>query len=530
MTATGSTAPARPDGGAAAPPPMPVRAWGRWAWNHLTSMRTALVLLFLLAVAAVPGSALPQRTVSTEQVADYYRENPDLAPLLDRFYLFDVYSSPWFAAIYLLLFLSLVGCVVPRSLAYYRAARARPPGAPRDFARLPYSARFATDAPPAAVLAEAKTVLPGFRMDVDTAAGSVAAEKGYLREAGNLVFHIALLGLLIALAFGSVFGYRGNLMLVEGDGFANSVASYDAFYPGAGVGPEDLQPFTIWLEDFEASYVEEGELVGLAESFVARMSYQESPESEPDTHLLEVNHPLAVDGAKAYLLGHGYAPEFTVTGPEGDVVFDQPVPFLHGDDPTLTSAGVVKVPDIGSEQLGFTGEFLPTPVEDADGELVSGLPTVNDPVVTLEAYRGDLGLDSGEPQSVYQLYTSLMEPVGEPTALEVGESWELPDGAGEITFTGYRDYITMVVTSDPGRVPALVTSLSAVLGLMLTLFVRPRRCWVRARENEDGTTLVEVGGLGKTEGANSATEFHEITTRLNERLRDRSAPRAAGKE
>ena len=85
----------------------------RW-WRQLTSMRTALVLLFLLAIAAVPSTILPQRSLNPVKVEEYFAGHPKLAPFLDRLSAFDVFSSPWFAAIYLLLFVSLIGCLVPR--------------------------------------------------------------------------------------------------------------------------------------------------------------------------------------------------------------------------------------------------------------------------------------------------------------------------------------------------------------------------------------------------------------------------------
>ncbi|GAA3764517.1 cytochrome c biogenesis protein ResB [Spinactinospora alkalitolerans] len=483
-------------------------------------MRTALILLFLLAIGAIPGSVLPQHSVSTEQVQNYYLEHPDLAPWLDRFSLFDVYSSPWYAAIYLLLFVSLTGCVLPRAAAHYRAMRARPPRTPRNLDRLPYSASFSTDASPRTALEQARAVLKGYRIDAD--GESVAAEKGYLRETGNVVFHLALLALLVSLGIGSFLGYRGNMLVVEGDGFANTLPSYDAFYPGTAVDAGDLQPFSLRVEDFEAAFIEEGDLAGQAESFTAELSYRESPEAPERDHRLEVNHPLSVDGAQVYLLGHGYAPGFEVTDADGNVVFDQPVPFLNREDGVFTSDGVVKVPDIAPEQLGFTGVFLPSAAETPNGELVSDFPAPRDPVVTLTGFKGDLGLDSGDSQSVYQLYTDQMTEIGESPELSPGESWELPDGS-IITFTGYSDYIAMQVNSDPGRLPALVSAAAAVLGLLATLFVRPRRAWVRARTGEDGRTVVEVGGLGKTENAGSAVEFHELSLRLRDRLRDRPA-------
>jgi hypothetical protein len=136
----------------AAPPPRRVSPWAllRNSWRQLTSMRTALVLLFLLAVAAIPGSVLPQRSLNPENVRAYFREHPDLAPVLDRLGGFDVYASPWFAAIYLLLFTSLIGCVVPRLADHVRALRMAPPDAPKRLGRLPQSATGQRDDDPAA--------------------------------------------------------------------------------------------------------------------------------------------------------------------------------------------------------------------------------------------------------------------------------------------------------------------------------------------------------------------------------------------
>ena len=98
----------------------------RWAWRQLTSMRTALLLLLLLAVAAVPGSVFPQRRINPGQVQQFLADHPGYGGWLDRLGFFDVYSSVWFSAIYLLLFVSLVGCVLPRTRAHVRALRTPP--------------------------------------------------------------------------------------------------------------------------------------------------------------------------------------------------------------------------------------------------------------------------------------------------------------------------------------------------------------------------------------------------------------------
>ena len=117
----------------------------RWAWRQLTSMRTALVLLLLLALAAVPGSVVPQESVDSLGTTRWKEQHPDLTPIYEKLDLFSVYDSAWFSAIYILLMISLVGCFVPRILVYWRGLRAQPPPAPRNLTRLPDHATYTTD-------------------------------------------------------------------------------------------------------------------------------------------------------------------------------------------------------------------------------------------------------------------------------------------------------------------------------------------------------------------------------------------------
>lgn len=184
-------------------------AVARQAWRRLTSMRTALVLLFLLALAAIPGSLLPQRPVNPIRVDRYIVENPGLSRVLDLLGFFDVFASPWFAAIYLLLTVSVIGCVVPRMRQHVRSLRTPPPAVPRRLERLPYSATFDVPADPDTVASHARAQLPGWRTVIRMEPGgvvTVAAERGYLRETGNLLFHGALIALLAGVAFGRLLG------------------------------------------------------------------------------------------------------------------------------------------------------------------------------------------------------------------------------------------------------------------------------------------------------------------------------------
>lgn len=515
-----TSAPARDVPPEPRPPALRPVELSRWAWRQLTSMRTALVLLFLLALAAVPGSLVPQRSVDAARAAQFAAEHPTLAPWYDRLSLFSVYSSPWFAATYLLLFVSLVGCVLPRSRTHLAASLARPPRAPRNLGRLPVHATATTDRSPDEVLAHAQAALRARRFRVDLVDGAVSAEKGYLRETGNLVFHLSLLLLLVAVALGHLLGYKANVLLVEGEAFSNTVSAYDSWTPGPLADENALAPFTVELDDLSVRYQESGQQRGAPRDFRAAVRYTASPRSVERSYDLQVNHPLKVDGVKVFLLGNGYAPVFTVRDKSGEVVSQGPVPFLPRDG-NNTSTGVVKVPGT-SPQLGFEGLLLPTAVLDPDAGPISVYPDLKLPRVVLTAFTGDLGVDDGTPQSVYSLDKREMTQVTGTNgrflvqSLAPGSTMTLPTGES-LTFDGVRRWTSLQVSRDPGIGPALGAAVLALTGLMLSLFVRRRRVWVRVAAGDDGRTLVEVAGLARTEpegGEGLSDEVRELTEEI----------------
>lgn len=509
-------------GTGAALPRLGVLGWVRWTWRQLTSMRSALLLLFLLAVASVPGSVVPQRLINPGKVSEYYRTHPALAPWLDRLGLFDVFAAPWFAAIYLLLFASLAGCVVPRLVAHLSAARAQPPAPPRHLDRLPYAAQWDSGEAPDAVVDTAAAVLRRRRFRVVRHDGAVAAEKGFSRETGNLLFHVSLLVLLAAVAMGALFGYRANAVIVVGQGWSNSVLQFDSFQPGRLFDIRSLPPFSFRLQDFRATYQETGPQRGAPRSFLAQLQVTRQPGDAAEPFTLRVNHPLEVGGTKVFLTGHGYAPRFTVRDGTGQVVLSSAVPFLPQDG-MFTSTGVVKVPDARPQQLGFSGFFLPTAVVGPTGPR-SAFPAARDPAVFLTAFVGDLGLDSGRPQSVYQLDRSRMTQVMDPqrtaqpwaVALRPGQSATLPGGLGSITFDGLSEFAAVSIADNPGKGWALAASMLALAGLLLSLFVRRRRVWVRASAGPDGRTVVAVGGLTRTEAGGFGAEFAALVAQLRD--------------
>ena len=502
----------------------------RTLWRALTSMGTALVLLFLLALGAVPGALLPQRSLNESKVQEYLAQHTIIGPWLDRLQFFDVFSSFWFTAIYVLLFISLVGCLTPRMIEHAKSLRAVPVPAPRNLSRLPKYAAADVAATPEHAAATISGRLKGWRrVTRQTGEGvEVAAEKGYLREFGNIVFHFSLLGLLVAIAVGKLFGYEGNVIVVAngGPGFCSaSPAAFDSFRAGNSVDGTSLYPMCLKVNDFQAHYLPSGQAL----SFASDIEYQAGADLAAGTwrpYRLEVNHPLRIGGDRVYLQGHGYAPTFTVTFPDGQQR-TQTLQWRPDDQHTLLSSGVIRVdppggmyPDASERrkhQLAIMGLFAPT--AELDGTLLSSsFPAANDPAVAIDIYRGDTGLDTGRPQSLFTLDPRLIEQKRltkvKRTNLRQGEEVKLDDGT-VVRFDGATPFVNLQVSHDPGQVWVLVFAMSMMGGLLVSLIVRRRRVWARIYPAENaGTVSIELGGLARTDNSGWGGEFEKLTERM----------------
>ena len=508
-----------------------VIAWGRNTWRTLTSMGTALVLLFLLALGAIPGALLPQRNLNASKVQAYIAEHPRIGPWLDRLQAFNVFSSFWFTAIYVLLFVSLVGCLLPRMIEHIRSLRAAPVGAPRNLSRLPKHAERHVSGEPATTAAAISERLPGWRRITRRQKDEiteVSAEKGYLREFGNLVFHFSLLGLLVAVAVGKLFGYEGNVIVIAdgGPGFCSaSPAAFDSFRAGNTVDGTHLNPICLRVNGFHAHYLPSGQ----ATSFAADIDYQTGADLAAGawrSYRLEVNHPLRIGGDRIYLQGHGYAPTFTVTFPNGQTR-TQTVQWRPEDPRTLLSAGALRFDPPGGtypdpnerrrNQIAIQGLFAPT--GQLDGTLLSSsFPAMNSPAVAVDIYRGDTGLDTGRPQSLFSLDPRLMHQ-GRLTKvarvnLRAGEQIRLDNGT-VVRFDGAVPFVNLQVSHDPGQLWVLVFALTMMAGLLVSLVIKRRRIWVRITPSDvAGTVNVELGGLARTDNSGWGDEFERLARRL----------------
>jgi cytochrome c biogenesis protein len=486
-------------------PDIGIKGWFRWIWRQLTSMRTALILLLLLAAAAVPGSVFPQRSADPNGVTAYFDANPVLAPILDKIQLFDVYTSAWFSAIYILLFASLIGCVLPRTAAHARALRLPPVPTPKNLKRMSAykSATLATKKSQDALLANATALLKkqGYRVALEESGstvgasagfGSVSAERGYLRETGNLVFHLSLIGVLLAVGVGGGLSYSGQRVLVEGESFVNNLAGYDSFSPGTFFDESQLVPFSVRLDKFEVDFYRDKTLknqanAGTPTDFRAFVTTTLGSTGKATAGLVRVNEPLAMPNANIYLTGNGYAPSVTIRDAKGQVVYSGATAFLP-QDKNYTSLGVIKVTDV-PKQYGIISFFYPTVGTLDSGALTSLYPDAAIPLLSMNIYQGDLGINGGQPKNVFALDIKNMKQIAggksgvKGLRLQLGETAKLPKGLGTVSFDGLKRFASLDVDYNPGGVWVLVFALLALAGVTTSLLVPRRRVWVRKTEN-----------------------------------------------
>jgi cytochrome c biogenesis protein len=359
-----------------------------------------------------------------------------------------------------------------------------------------------------------------YRVAIQEGGRAVSAERGRIREFGNLAFHLSLVGLLLSVAAGHLWGWRGDVIVPVGQTTVDAAGAFNTLDVGPWVNTAKLPAFSLHVDSMDVKFQTTGE-VGAPSEFAAKIGVQVG-EGTTTERALSVNHPLSVAGTKVFLLGNGYAPVITVKDSTGKVVYSQATPFLPQDSEYL-SLGVVKAPAARPQPLALRGFFLPTASLDASGSPVSVFPDLGNPTLVLSAYEGDLQLAS--TPSVYSLnsdkMTQLVTDTGGPVLLlRPGQTATLAGGKGTVTFTGIERYAGLTVRHDPGKTGALAFALLAILGLILSLSVRRRRVFVRldpvapSGPSAARRTVVRVAGLARGEDAGLEQEVEAVRSQV----------------
>lgn len=482
-------------------------------WRTLRSMRTALILLFLLAMGSVVGSVIPQIPNSPERAASYQVEHPLVGTFFRHAGFFDVFGSWWFVLIATLLFVSLIACLLPRSRAHLRALR-QPPVHARELDAFPRFAQRRVAAPPDRATEIGRKILRRRMFRVNRTPSSIAAEKGIARELGSLVFHWAFLLILVGVVYGKGTGFSGRAAIVEGESWTDAAANYDGQLREGRFFSGDFTGTQIHLVDFEDSFRESGQPM----DFVSRVELQDADGASLGGADVRVNHPAEANGLRIFQYGYGWAAVITIR--DGDrALFDGPVILTQDPAPegvgqlAMPWHGVVKLPSL-DPQVGLQVVLWP----DYRGylQLLGGgtplaMTDANAPFLIVQGYRGPL-----TDPSLSGLETATMRSWNH-VLVGRGESKVLgPDGAGgelSVSFPELRQYSVFQVSHDRGVWIVLTAAILVLLGLLPALYTSRRKVWVHAEPDGDGAVL-KIGGLALQRKAQFEEEFTKLVDEL----------------
>jgi cytochrome c biogenesis protein len=484
-------------------------------WRTLRSMRTALIILLILAAGSVIGSLLPQIPNSPERVGRYLDDHGVWGTFLFRAGFFDVYGSWWFALITTLLFVSLAACLFPRTRAMLRALRQRPVQA-RELDAFRHHAELRVDHGPDVVAADAARFLRRKRFRVSRQDDGVAAEKGVLREVGSLLFHWAFFLLLVGVIAGKGTGFTGRAVVTEGETWIDARANYDGeirtgrYFGGAHTG------LGIELLDFDDSYRRNG----LPIDFLSRLRFRDRDGSPLGVEEIRVNHPTSRDGIRIFQEGFGWAPVVTAAL-DGESMWSSPIEMTRDEAPDGVPAtampwrGAIKLtapePDV-MITLELWSDFR------AFANLqITGRPTPMlvqfDPFIRYSVYVGrisDPARSSIETTGLRRVARGDLHAAG-------SDGTEVP-GVGQLTlsFPELRQYSVLLISKDVGIPMVLAAAILILVGLIPALYVSRRKVWVRA-EAAPGGALVKIGGFALQRKDSFEHEFDAIVRAVGAR-------------
>jgi cytochrome c biogenesis protein len=482
-------------------------------------MRTALVLLLLVALAAVAGSLVPQVGVADARIAATFRDHPLRARIFDQLGLFDVYGSWWFTVLYVLLLVSLGACLLPRTRAFVRNLRTKPVPA-RELDGMRHYAELTVPVGPDHAILGARRVLRRrlFRVNGPNGRPAIAADKGLARELGSLLFHWSFFLLLIGIVWGKGTGFTGRAVIVEGQRWVETHANYDGTLREGRFFGEDHTGAQVLVRDFQVTYRPTGQ----PEDFVTRATISRADGSEARDVAIRVNEPAEFDGVRYYQFGYGWAPVVQARG-GGKLIASEPIVCTQDPSPEGVSPlqlpwnCVLKLPSL-DPQVGVTFELWP----DSRG-LVSLLQTGTAmpmfgeyaPVMSYTVYEGDLRSELVQQAGV--LDTTAMREV-DRGVIGAGDTVSIAEGVS-MTFSDLRRYTVLEVARDRGLWIVFAAAILVLAGLLPALYTSRRKLWVTA-EADGGGAVLKVGGFALQRRQQFEEEFSKLVTRLERASRE----------
>ncbi len=189
-------------------------------WRFITSIKLAVFLLITLAITSIVGTLIPQGE-SLQSYLDHY--GPTLFKVIRSLHLYDTYHSWWYISLLGFFTLNLISCTLKRlpfTLALYKKDNLNVD--PDKLIRMPFKAKWKLN--PNMDDGQKKAIVSAFSKSAGGITGEreVAGGRLYLSEKGKWSYwglyglHSSILIILIGAIIGLFYGFKGQIMLMEG--------------------------------------------------------------------------------------------------------------------------------------------------------------------------------------------------------------------------------------------------------------------------------------------------------------------------
>jgi len=417
------------------------------------SLKLTIFLFLFLAATSILGTLVPQG-LHPEQYKELY--SPPLFAIFDFLNAFDMYHSWWFTLLLGLLSVNIIFCTVQGIPRIWRLTfRGEEPTDDNILKSAPIRKTIPLQKSLPELEQQATAIVKNLvaTTPVRKTKGSATyffAEKGRWSRLGMLLVHASIIFILAGGLIGTIWGFNGQMLIVEGE-----QSDRVTLFGDAGIKKID---FSVRCTDFTIDFYE----TGMPKEFRSDVTIIEG-EREKTSASIRVNHPLKYGGMKFCQATYGIA---------GTKNFQVTVQKTTTKEEFLLHLNMMKKVQLQESNTFFAiAKFSPN--HEGRGPAVLG--------VIIEADK---------PHDIFWIF---------------GDDGKTSDQkAGDYIFT-LKDfekiyYTGIQVSKDPG-IPLVWFGFLAILtGLILSLFLSHRKIWIRISEKENGGEIAIAATANRNRG------------------------------
>lgn len=424
-------------------------------FDILASVKLAIFLLIALSVTSIFGTIIPQG-----EPINFYQEryNPTFFNLIKLFRLYDAYNSWWFLTLLNLFSINLICCTLKRLPFTLKLLK-------RDI--LDVDGEKITKMPlkntieiqkSGSIYDEIKKIFKDHKSKELTDGSRILAwEKGKINYLGVYVLHLSILVIFAGAIVGGIWGFKGNMMLLEGEKSNHIVNNRTS---------DEIQlPFEVRCNKFTVEFYEDGRT---PKEFRSSLTIIEDNKEILTTDII-VNKPLKYKGITFYQSSYQAVPEISISIEKDN----------NSESITLSAFDTINIPN--TELTMGILQFLPD---------VHGFPAariwVTDGKDFTEAQWILLGRSKNFGQGTNNAFKLHL--------IDVNEKF----------MTGLQ------VKKDPGVWVVWLGCFGLVVGFVIVFWIPHRRIWILIEENK-----LTIAGQTNKNKYQFEREFEELTNKIS---------------